>query len=225
MKLRPELEDENTRYLSGGAPPHPFRVILPPRESLPIIRTTRLCLRPLTRDDAQAIFDAKSRETPQTWLMMKSKPWTSIDETYAWIDRKVFEKPASAAGRSFQYVVVLGHDPRGAIVGSIGMNQVHPVPNIGYATDEGYRGMGYASEALGGFMDAWWGLARREDEEGEKEERSEDWDGTERVFATVNKNNVASLKILARNGFRVYFERTMADGETVCCAAAEKPEK
>ncbi|EEP75716.1 predicted protein [Uncinocarpus reesii 1704] len=213
MKLRPELEDENTRYYSGGAPPQPFRVLLPSSDSLPIVRTERLCLRPLTLGDIDTIFNIRPKEA-NSWYT----PWTSVDEARAWFDRKTFCEPASAAGLTFQYGIILGPDPSGEMIGTIGMNQVHPRPNIGYGLTDAHTGKGYMSEALGGVLGVWWGLPRREGESDE-EEQSEDWDGTERVFATASKANRASVKVLEKNGFEVYFERTTGSGDTVCCAA------
>ncbi|EAS35188.3 N-acetyltransferase [Coccidioides immitis RS] len=217
IKLRPEIDEENTRYVNGGAPPQPFLVMLPPKESLPTIRTERLCLRPVTLDDAQAVWDARSKKSE--WL----SPYTSSDEMYQWLNRKTFTEPAAAVGLMFQFVIVLGQNPAGKVIGCLGMNTVYPVPNIGYWVGEEYWGMGYMSEALAGLMAMWWTFPRRK-RVSDEEERREGWDGKERVFATVNKRNLPSLRVLEKNGFRVYLDKTMADGEVLCCAAAERPE-
>lgn len=84
-----------------------------------------------------------------------------------------------------------------------------------------FWGMGYASEAVGGLVEAWSNLERMVPP------------GTittgagavgEKLFAACNKENVGSMKVLLKNGFRVYDE-VEAEGDTVALFDMDMPRK
>lgn len=81
--------------------------------------------------------------------------------------------------------------------------------------------MGYASEAVGGLVEAWSNL-----------ERVVPPDTTttgagaagEKLFAACNKENLGSMKVLLNNGFRIYDE-VEAEGDTVALFDMDMPRK
>lgn len=71
------------------------------------------------------------------------------------------------------------------------------------------------SEAVAGVVDAWWKLPRKEPE-------PELTAGTEKLFATCNKANIGSVKVLQKNGFEIINEVHL-DGDTVALFALGRP--
>lgn len=81
-------------------------------------------------------------------------------------------------------------------------------------------------------LKGWWGLERREVEEGEVREEVHDealrWkrreeDGEEYLLAMTNKLNGASLRVLIKCGFEVVEEFVVEDGSTLVRTMLKKP--
>ncbi|KAH1488309.1 hypothetical protein KXV44_001859 [Aspergillus fumigatus] len=185
-------------------------VIIP--EEVPPIHTERLLLRPLRIDndeDAAGIFSIRSRQDVVDWLWPRVAD-TTVEETKAHMMKKVFKDPdaAGAVGRLFFFVIIPKNEPD-RIIGSLGVNSLSPAPSVGYAMHPSYWGRGYASEALRGVIDAWWKLPRVDGLGHE-----------EKLFAAVNIANKGSVKVLQRNGFKIYKE-VVLEGDTVACMELE----
>ncbi|KAM0107718.1 hypothetical protein ACP6JB_006616 [Aspergillus fumigatus] len=135
---------------------------------------------------------------------------TTVEETKAHMMKKVFKDPdaAGAVGRLFFFVIIPKNEPD-RIIGSLGVNSLSPAPSVGYAMHPSYWGRGYASEALRGVIDAWWKLPRVDGLGHE-----------EKLFAAVNIANKGSVKVLQRNGFKIYKE-VVLEGDTVACMELE----
>lgn len=130
-----------------------------------------------------------------------------------WMDSKRLQIPDS--GELFFYFAITlreeteeGAIKPGRIIGGIGMNQVLPVPNLGYSIDADLWGKGYGTEALKAFLEVWWAIPRRPACEGEEK--------PEKVYANVNKANIPSIRLLEKCGFNIYSERLMADDSVIC---------
>lgn len=83
----------------------------------------------------------------------------------------------------------------------------HKLPEIGYMFDPLEWGRGYASEAVKGFLKAYW------------ERFPEGFPGLEGqeknyLTAVTDKINIGSVKVLKRNGFEYWKEQEDVDDET-----------
>ncbi|KAK2743549.1 hypothetical protein FQN57_004847 [Myotisia sp. PD_48] len=218
-----ELELENIEWdiicPTGGIPPQPFRVIIP-QEIAPII-TPRLYLRQTQMEDAESFRDIKSSPEHVKWSYPYN-PNPTIDETKSWIRSKIFTAPDLAAGRCYHFAIIQRDDPSERVIGAVGVNQVLPVPNVGYGVHLEFNGKGYATEALKGILDTWWAFPRVPAGEGTENEKGNK--RRELVIAHYNKKNHGSAKVLEKCGFMVYNEHLYDDGSVVCFAALQRPE-
>ncbi|KAM5464991.1 hypothetical protein MauCBS54593_006624 [Microsporum audouinii] len=212
-------EDEKVKYPTGGAAPQPFRVILPCHTQE--IVTPRMVLVPITYEHAPAlvVVNAKLidawRNIPAMQPMLKYLVYNAPDVAaiQSWMDSKRLQVPGSGEFTFYFAVTLREETPEGDVrpgrfIGTVGMNQVQPIPNLGYSIDADLWGKGYGTEALRAFMDAWWALPRAQTEDGD--------DRAEKVFANVNKANEPSIRLLEKCGFHIYSEKTMADGAVLC---------
>lgn len=136
-----------------------------------------------------------------------------MEQTKKWMTSKTFTEPPLAAGRSFIFVITVRDDPAERVIGTMGFNQVVPLPNIGFGLIPETWGRGYATEALNGLLRAWWALPR--------EEQDGNGAGGGKVYANCNKINEASFKVLKKAGFEVYHELVFDDGTCLCLSAGE----
>ncbi|EZF34933.1 hypothetical protein H101_01522 [Trichophyton interdigitale H6] len=205
LPQRATEEEEKVKYPSAGAPPQPCRLILP-YESKEIV-TPRMVLVPMTYDHAAPLV-ALNAKLLEAWNI------PDVSAQKAWMDSKRLQILDS--GELFFYFAITlreeteeGAVKPGRIIGGIGMNQVLPIPNLGYAIDADLWSKGYGTEALKAFLDVWWAIPRRPVGEGEEEK-------PEKVYANVNKANIPSIRLLEKCGFNIYSERLMADDSVVC---------
>ena len=138
--------------------------------------TDRLLLRPLVAADAEALFPAFSDPELMTWW--SSGPHASVEETRAYI------APDGGYGDDwFAWAITLdGGDAIGRV--GAGMRR-KAVWEIGYLLRRDLWGRGFAREAVSGVVDHLFA---------EKDAR--------RVFADVDPDNVLSIGLLRRMGFR-----------------------
>lgn len=61
-----------------------------------------------------------------------------------------------------------------------------------------FWGKGYATEAVRGVVEVWWGLPRVPVEDG----RNENWE--EKLYAATQRENIGSYRVLSKVGFEVY---------------------
>ncbi|EFR02638.1 hypothetical protein MGYG_05635 [Nannizzia gypsea CBS 118893] len=207
---RASEEDEKVRYPSAGAAPQPLRIILPYQAEEVV--TPRLVLVPITHDHAQSLFEVNAK---------LNGAWHAPDVSAvkAWMDSKRLQVPGSGELMLYFAVTLREETPEGKVkpgrfIGTVGMNQVLPIPNLGYSIDADLWGRGYGTEALRAFLEIWWAIPRRPAEEGEEK--------PEKVFANVNRANFPSIKLLEKCGFTIYSERTMADGSVLAFLEKER---
>lgn len=113
---------------------------------------------------------------------------------------KIFNTPDGSGAvnsRHFFFSIVLKSSPD-IIIGSVGVNSLYPAPSIGYAMHPDFWGKGYATEAVRGVVEVWWGLPRVPVEDG----RNENWE--EKLYAATQRENIGSYRVLSKVGFEVY---------------------
>jgi RimJ/RimL family protein N-acetyltransferase len=150
--------------------------------AFPEIVTGRLVLRGLVEEDAQRIFDYRSR--PE---IARFQDWgtTSRDEITDHIFRVAGMEPGTP-GRWYQIGIVLRSS--GELVGDCGFQVLAAEPRqaeLGIALDPEYQSQGYATEGLHALLDYLFLTL-----------------GKHRVFGSVDPRNVRSIRLLERIGMR-----------------------
>ena len=151
------------------------------------IRTERLLLRRATAKDIEPMHRILS--SPQAMRYWSSLPHSELKQTQEWMASMI----DPSLNGSDEFVVVAD----GEMIGKVGCWQP---PEIGFIFDPAFWGRGYASEALGAFIDH-----RR---------RS----GAEEITADVDPRNVGAVALLTKAGFEETgrAERTWKLGEEWC---------
>lgn len=141
----------------------------------PHFDSERLTMRPQSKADAEALYEAYSDAELMTWW--SSAPHASVDETrdYMW----------DASTPSDWRGWVMAERATGAVVGTLaaGTSRKPQVVEIGYLLIRRYWGRGYASEGVTRLIDLLF-------EEGHR-----------RVWADTDPDNAASNRLLQRLGF------------------------
>ncbi|PGG97811.1 hypothetical protein GX51_07123 [Blastomyces parvus] len=191
-----------------------FDIVIPaPSESTPTtIFSRRLLLRAVRDSDAEGLFAIRSREDAARTLW-PFIPDADVSATRKWMALKTFTAPPCAVGLSYQFVILHVDDPAGRIIGTVGMNELVPVPTLGYIIHPEEWGKGYATEATSAMINAWWNLPRR----GESRKR-------DKLYALCNEKNLGSFKVLLKCGFQVVGEQTMEDGAVLKNFELERPD-
>ncbi|KAJ5679379.1 hypothetical protein N7462_007623 [Penicillium macrosclerotiorum] len=194
-----------------------IQVIIP--ETIEPIHTENLYLRRLELTDAPALFEFRRRQDVADWLWPKI-PHKHISETEDVIAKKIFKTPdaSGVTGRQFSFAVIEANDPSRRVIGAVTINSLVPAPSIGYGIHPDFWGRGYVSEAVGGVIDAWWKLPRKDFHA--LESSSE----TEKLFAACNRANIGSVKVLEKNGFLIQREIPLED-DMVALYALERPQR
>ncbi|MGI6049515.1 MAG: GNAT family N-acetyltransferase [Acetivibrionales bacterium] len=152
-----------------------------------MIETERLCLRIITKEDAQDIFEIWGNPIVNKYLW--EPLYNNVDEV-----RDVI--PDNYSGPNLALVII--HKGNGKIIGSCGI-----VPDdseneweLGYCLRPEYWGHGYVSEVLNAFIV----LARK--------------NSVNALFAEVAVENTKSIRTLEQNGFEYHEDSilTKADG-------------
>ncbi|RJE22937.1 GNAT family [Aspergillus sclerotialis] len=185
------------------------RVIIPPEPEC--IQTKRLLLMAIQPADAPGIFTIRSHPEVAKFLWQK-EPESDIQQTEKWIAGKTFATPdgSGALNRRFQFVIIRADDPAQRIIGTVGINSLIPAPSIGYALHPEFWGLGYSTEAVQGVMNAWWQLPRVKP----NGQLNGPGDGKEMLYACCNSENAGSMKVLEKNGFRLY-DKVALEGHIV----------
>lgn len=142
----------------------------------PTLQTERLTLRPLTLDDAPAMFELFS--DPETVRYLPPKPHQSVEQT-----RKGLEIRLSHEGGIDWAVILKGDDRCLGIIQYVG--QTH-FPQLGYIIHRDYWGQGLAVEGCRAALDY-----------GFKEL------GYGRIEAWIEEHNVASVRVAEKLGMAV----------------------
>jgi len=152
------------------------------------LETPRLRLRTARPDDVEAIHAVLS--SVEATLYWSTPPHADLDRTRAWL-RGMIDIPA---GEGEDFVV----EHQGRVIGKAGL---YRFPEIGFILHPDSWGQGLAGEALVAVLG-----------------RGFDVHGLDAVVADVDPRNAASLRLLARHGFRETGrrERSWLVGETWC---------
>ena len=148
----------------------------------PEIQTERLILSPLVREDAAELFGYRS--DPETCRYQTWVPG-SLDDTQRFIE-SLQSTPFDTPGTWFQFGIRL-RAPR-LLVGDIGVLFLPDdscQAEIGFTLSPGHRGRGFGTEAVNGLINHLFFSLRKH-----------------RVFASVDPNNLRSIKLLKRVGMR-----------------------
>jgi RimJ/RimL family protein N-acetyltransferase len=142
----------------------------------PILATDRLLLRPRTPDDAEALFPTLADADLMTWW--SRAPFTSVEE--------VRENFTPRAGQEMWrcWAITLMNDDRAIGFVAAGEKRQGKVSEIGYVLARAHWGGGIAREAVSAVIDQLFA------------------EGQRRVFADTDPENIASIALLERLGFR-----------------------
>ncbi len=141
------------------------------------LRTGRLVLRPPEPSDADAIFEGYATDPTVTRYLLFT-PHRSIEDTRAFLDM-VREQGANDA--LYYWAVIRRTDDR--LLGTVRLGLDVPAGELGFALERAAWGQGYGTEMIGAVL----AYAR-------------ELDGLLTVRATVHPDNVASARVLEKNG-------------------------
>ncbi|MCJ1271455.1 hypothetical protein MMC22_011356 [Lobaria immixta] len=170
------------------------------------LKTHRLLLRPYRDEDLRDVFGLRSNPKVMFW----TKPEAEESQSREYLEARMGE------GRWWSFVVhLLPTEPVGAIEDSsleppttsskfIGICGGHRLPEIGYLFDPAVWGKGYATEAVEGFIKAYWDTFP----DGFPGLEGEDKDF---LMAVTDKDNFGSVTVLKRNGFEYWKEKEEDD--------------
>ncbi len=140
-----------------------------------VLRTPRLVLRPLTADDAEAIFVA--RGDPEVCRYWSSPAHQTVTQT-----RQALREAEAAADSATWAITVVGSDEA---LGWVTLRHLRAgVDEVGYILRRAAWGQGYATEAVGGAL-----------------EHAFEQRGKHRVSADIDPRNEASIRVVERLGF------------------------
>lgn len=144
------------------------------------IETERLTLRPFTLDDLDALFLVNS--DPDVMKYIGDGNPLSQQQTRARLDAIITHWDRHGFGL---WAVV--HKPDAAVIGFCGLQFLENTPEVevGYRLRKASWGMGLATEAVKASLEYGFGKL-----------------GLDRIVAVVHPDNIASQKVLAKNGLR-----------------------
>lgn len=143
--------------------------------------TERLTLRPLTLDDAEALYSYRSLPDVNTFTY--TPVWTSLADAHAHLEKHV----PNMKPEHFQGWLILRNDT-GEAIGDVFLDahsELQGSFEIGFIIRPDHAGKGYATEAAREAMRIGF----------------EDWD-VHRIFARVDEENVGSVRVCERLNMR-----------------------
>lgn len=138
------------------------------------LQSTRLCLRPLTLDDAQHYARLLGNDSASVQMTATHPDPCTEEAARHWLAHRL-------AGDEQMFAIT--RLPDGEFVGAIGLLTVAPTGVVGYWIGRAYGGQGYATEALQLLINA----ARDQ--------------GVNRLRAETFPTNTASQRVLLKTGF------------------------
>ena len=166
-----------------------------PTAAATVLHTTRLLLRPLREEDAEALFNMHSDATVMRYW--SSAPWTDLAQAR---QRIAADAAGHAAGEHLALGIVRRDD--GRLIGRCTLFDLWPScrrAQVGYILDAPAWGQGFAAEAVGALL-----------------RHGFDALDLNRVEADIDPRNTASARLLQRLGFAregLLRERWIVDGE------------
>jgi [ribosomal protein S5]-alanine N-acetyltransferase len=150
------------------------------RLPIPTLHTARLCLRPFTGEDADALFALHTTATVMRYW--DAPPWTERERAERFIAtcRQMAEEGSGAR-------LAVEHASDGAFIGWCAVNRWNPdyrSASLGYCFDDGAWGHGYATEAASALLQ--WAF---------------DILDLNRVQAETDTRNAASARVLEKLNF------------------------
>lgn len=153
------------------------------------IETTRLSLRPVHLDDAEAIFGSYAQDV-ETVKYLIWKPHQNIEETRTFLGLCIQNWQD---GSAFPYAIVLKENNQ--LIGMLELRIQGHQSNLGYVLAKAFWGSGLMSEAVSAVVA--WALAQP---------------SIFRVSATCDVENVASARVLEKAGMKregVFYRHTL----------------
>lgn len=173
--------------------------------NFPILRTTRLVLRPMVRDDAPALFEL--RTDPVINRYIDRLPTAELEDVLRFIEK--IEKGISD-NHWLYWAITDAANQDGRLIGTICLWNFVPTDEnaeLGYELSASHQGRGLMGEAVDAVLAYGFGTI-----------------GLSGVEAAVHPENAASVKVLERAGFTRAgtFQDTALTGETVEMLIYEK---
>lgn len=147
-----------------------------------ILETNRLKLRPLGLDDMPALFEIYSDTRAMTF--MPTPPHESVDQTH-----NSFQWSLSRDGAFYWTICLKGDDTPIGVVNYLGETRIQ---GMGYILHPDYWGQGITTEACRAVLD--YGFTNL---------------GYDKVELWIDQNNIASLKVAQKLGFRLRGQLTL----------------
>ena len=143
-----------------------------------------LRIRPLELSDAPALLELRVRNRAflEPWEPLRDARWTTLEAQEEAVSAAVAERDE---GRALPFLVLEGDEPIGGVNLNVIVRGVFENAYLGYWLDEGHCGNGLATEAVRQAVAHAFGAG-----------------GLHRVQAAVIPSNAASLRVLAKLGFR-----------------------
>ncbi|KAI9811140.1 MAG: hypothetical protein M1827_005591 [Pycnora praestabilis] len=158
-----------------------------------LVRSQRLLLRPIRKNDAEKIFPIRSHWEVMKWSRRLLN--TELSQTQAWIDTEL------AKPNHCRYIVELLPVPSSeethqgtsqGIPQVIGIIAITGPPEIGYMFHRDFWGKGYATEAVAAFLQFYWRRVPPQTADGE---------GYDFADAKIDPENGGSLRVAEKCGF------------------------
>lgn len=180
--------------VTSSLPVHPYS----PLSERPPITTTRLLLRPLTPNDLKALHVLRCQPEVAAWSS-KGTPNASEDVTLEELNQGLEPDVYQWAICLLATGELIGIGGSHRRVGNLGW------PVIGYAIRHETWGNGYGTEFLQAFLTQWWSLPRAQVEVQVEESTvvGAGDDTAECIVATTTNKNVASQKVMTKNGMEL----------------------
>lgn len=143
----------------------------------------RLLLRPMTLDDAGALFAYRS--IPEVNTYTYTPTWLSMDEAMAHVAR--YEPMLANPENGFCKWMIVRRDT-GAVIGDVFLSksaELQGTTELGYMLHPDHHGRGFATEAVAVALRIGF----------------EEW-GVHRIYARVNEDNTASARVCQKLGMR-----------------------
>lgn len=145
--------------------------------------TDRLILRPMTLDDASALFSYRSIPDVNTYTY--TPVWISMDEAIAHVEKYV--PKLNDADSGFGKWMIVRNDT-GVTIGDVFLSnddELHGTTEIGYMIHPDHAGNGFATEAVHAALRIGF----------------EDW-RRHRIYARVDEENIGSVRVCQKLGMR-----------------------